>query len=289
MMYQAGSSREREVLGTAPIVVMLQFMSGPAASTAEMPGPGADGVQRIRAVAGALVLWKAVAATTPPPTVLELARRCGINRATAWRLLRTLEHHGLVDRDSVTQRYTVGYAAIVGASAATEDALIRRGRPLLTDLCLRTGEIATLAVARRFNLVYVDQVEPPNMMAPNWLDKPLPLHATSGGKAFLAWLGRDERDAILPAGLPRYTERTVTDREQLELELAEVRRTGFALCDREYEEFSSGASAAVLNSRRSPMAVAKGWGSALIYQGRRPREVGREAVQTPAEIRDLLD
>ena len=81
-------------------------------------------------------------------------------------------------------------------------------------------------MARRFNLVYVDQVEPPNMMAPNWLDKPLPLHATSGGKAFLAWLGRDERDAILPAELPRYTDHTVTDRDELERELAEVRRTG---------------------------------------------------------------
>src|ERR1700722_153463 len=170
MMYQAGSSREREVLGTAPIVVMLQFMSGPAASTAEMPGPGADGVQRIQAVDRAIVLLKAVAASTTPPTVLELARRCGINRATAWRLLRTLEHHGLVDRDVVTQRYTVGYGATVMAPAVTDDALVRRVRPLLTDLGLRTGEVATLAVARRFNLVHTDQFEPPNIMAPSWLD-----------------------------------------------------------------------------------------------------------------------
>jgi choline-sulfatase len=28
-------------------------------------------------------------------------------------------------------------------------------------------------VAKRFNLVYVDQVDPPHIMAPNWLDKPL--------------------------------------------------------------------------------------------------------------------
>ena len=167
-----------------------------------MPGGAPDGVQRIQAVDRAIVLLKAVAASTTPPTVLELARRCGINRATAWRLLRTLEHHGLVDRDTVTQRYTVGYGATVVASAVTDDALVRRVRPLLTDLCLRTGEVVTLAVARRFNLVYADQVEPPNMMAPNWLDKPAPLHATSGGKAFLAWLGRDERDAILPANCP---------------------------------------------------------------------------------------
>ena len=79
--------------------LMLHFMSGLAASNAEMPGPAADGVQRIQAVDRAIVLLKAVAASTTPPTVLELARRCGINRATAWRLLRTLEHHGLVDRE----------------------------------------------------------------------------------------------------------------------------------------------------------------------------------------------
>jgi len=96
---------------------MLHVMSGPAAGTAEMPGPATDGVQRIQAVDRAIVLLKAVAASTTPPTVLELARRCGINRATAWRLLRTLEHHGLVDRDVVTQRYMVGYGATVIASA----------------------------------------------------------------------------------------------------------------------------------------------------------------------------
>ena len=182
-----------------------------------------------------------------------------------------------------------GYGATVVASAVTDDALIRRVRPLLTDLCLRTGEAVTLAVARRFNLVYVDQVEPPNMMAPNWLDKPLPLHATSGGKVIpgLAGPGRTRRDPA--AELPRYTERTVTDREQLERELAGVRRTEFALCDREYEEFSSGASAAVLNSRRSPIAVVNVWGPAPRNSARRLREIGREAVQTADEIRDLLD
>jgi DNA-binding IclR family transcriptional regulator len=264
-------------------------MSRPLASAAEAPGTGGEGVQRIQAVDRAIVLLKAVAASSTPPTVLELARRCGINRATAWRLLRTLEHHGLVDRDLVTQRYTVGYGAISVASVATDDALIRRVRPLLTDLALRAGESVTLAVARRFNLVYVDQVEPPNMMAPSWLDKPLPLHATSGGKAFLAWLGRDERDAILPAELPRYTAHTITDRDHLEQELAEVRRTGYALCVREYEEFSSGASAAVLNSRRSPIAIVNVWGPAPRNPLGRLHEVGAEAVKTADGIRALLD
>jgi DNA-binding IclR family transcriptional regulator len=86
-----------------------------------------------------------VAASATPPTVLELARDCGINRSTAWRLLRTLEHHGLVDRDPITQRYTVGYGAISVAAAVTDDALVRRVRPLLAKLAAATGESVTLA------------------------------------------------------------------------------------------------------------------------------------------------
>jgi DNA-binding IclR family transcriptional regulator len=174
------------------------------------------------------------------------------------------------------------------ASAVTDDALVRRVRPLLEDLAVRTGESVTLAVAKRFNLVYVDQVDPPNVMAPNWLDKPLPLHATSGGKVFLAWLRRDERDAILPKELPRYTARTVTDREQLEQELDGVRSTGYALCTREYEEFSSGASAAVLNARSYPIAVVNVWGPAPRNPARRLNEIGRETVKTADEVRGLL-
>jgi DNA-binding IclR family transcriptional regulator len=258
---------------------------------AEQPGLAdeATSTLRIQAVDRAVALLKCVAEATTPPTALELAQACGINRSTAWRLLRTLEYHGLVDRDEITQRYTVGYGAISVAAAATDDALVRRVRPLLEKLAVRTGESVTLAVVKRFNLVYVDQVDPPNLVVPSWLGKPLPLHATSGGKVFLAWLGPGERDAILPKQLPRYTDRTITDRARLEAELEEVRRTGYGMCNREYEEFSSGASAAVLSSRRQPIAVINVWGPAPRNPVKRLHEIGREAVRTADEVRALLD
>jgi DNA-binding IclR family transcriptional regulator len=253
------------------------------------PADEGGGTQRIQAVDRAVALLKSVADATTPPTALELAQACGINRSTAWRLLRTLEYHGLVDRDEITQRYTVGYGAISVAAAVTDDALVRRVRPLLEKLAVRTGESVTLAMARRFNLVYVDQVDPPNLVVPSWLGKPLPLHATSGGKVFLAWLGPDERDAILPKELPRYTDHTVTDRARLDAEFGEIRRTGYSICNREYEEFSSGASAAVLSSRQYPIAVINVWGPAPRNPPRKLHEIGREAVRTAGEVRALLD
>jgi len=255
---------------------------------AESADAGA-GAHRIQAVDRAVALLKSVAASATPPTVLELARDCGLNRSTAWRLLRTLEHHGLVDRDPITRRYTIGYGAVSVAAVVTDDALVRRVRPLLGKLADVTGESVTLAVATRFNLVYVDQVDPPRVIVSSWLGKPLPLHATSGGKAFLAWLRPEEWDAILPKELPRYTAYTIIDRDLLVRELAEVRRVGYALCNREYEEFSSGASAVVLNTRQYPMAVINVWGPAPRNPPKKLHEIGREAVQTAREVRALLD
>ncbi len=247
------------------------------------------GYQRIQAVDRAVALLKAVADASTPPTVLELAQACGINRSTAWRLLRTLEYHGLVDRDPITQRYTIGYGAISVAAAVTDDALVRRVRPLIEKLAIRTSESVTLAVARRFNLVYVDQVDPPDLIMPSWLGQPLPLHATSGGKVFLAWLREDEREGILPKELQRYTDQTITDRAELDRQFAVIRQTGYALCAREYEEFSSGASAAVLSSRQYPMAVINVWGPAPRNPLSRLHEIGLEAVQTARRVRELLD
>ncbi|HSR86419.1 MAG TPA: IclR family transcriptional regulator [Streptosporangiaceae bacterium] len=258
---------------------------------ADSEAGGADsgaGYQRIQAVDRAVVLLKAVANSTTPPTVLELAQATGINRSTAWRLLRTLEYHGLLERDAITQRYTMGYGAIAIAAAVTDDALVRRARPLLEDLAMQFGESVTLAVAKRFNLVYVDQVDPPDAIVPSWLNKPLPLHATSGGKVFLAWLRADERAAILPKELQRYTDRTITDREDLGRELDAARRVGYALCVREYEEFSSGVSAAVLNSHQYPIAVVNVWGPAPRNPARRLHEIGRQTAATAESVRALI-
>src|SRR5450432_1537772 len=101
---------------------MMRTVSSESAPTLE-PDRAPSGVQ---SVDRALRLLKAVAASAEPASAKELAQRCGVNRSTAWRLLATLEGHGLVERDAVTGRYLVGYAAFQIASADDHDALARR-------------------------------------------------------------------------------------------------------------------------------------------------------------------
>jgi DNA-binding IclR family transcriptional regulator len=242
----------------------------------------------IQAVDRAAELLKAVARSPQPLSVSELASATGLNRSTAWRLLATLDHHGLVERDPATQRYSVGHAVLQIAAAGDHDALVRRARPVLQRLAQRTGETANLAVAKRFNLVYVDQVEAPNVMSPNWLGRSVPLHATSSGKAFLAWLPREEREALTPVRLKRYTETTITSRRDLEEELEAVRRDGYSICAGELEQTLYGASSAVLNERQRPVAIVSVWGPEhRVFRERLP-EVGAEAVRAAGEIKRLL-
>jgi DNA-binding IclR family transcriptional regulator len=254
----------------------------------EPKNTASSGLRTIQAVDRAADLLKAVAHSRRPLSVGELAAATGLNRSTAWRLLATLDRHGLVERDPATQRYSVGYAVLQMAAAGDYDALVRRARPVLERLAVRTGETASLAVAKRFNLVYVDQVEAPNVMSPNWLGRSVPLHATSSGKAFLAWLPPEEREVLTPVRLKRYTDTTITTRRELEDELDAVRREGYSICVGELEETLYGASAAVLNERQRPVAIVSVWGPQhRVFRDRLP-EIGAQAVRAASEIERLL-
>ena len=104
--------------------------------------------------------------------------------------------------------------------------MVRRAHHVLERVCAQTGEAASLALARRSDLVYVDEVAPPSVLTVNWLARPVPLHATSTGKAWLAWLPRAEARGVLGPALEGFTDATVTDFGRLFGELAADPRAG---------------------------------------------------------------
>jgi DNA-binding IclR family transcriptional regulator len=236
---------------------------------------------RIQSIDRAVELLEAIAAAPEPQTGPALADGTGLNRSTAWRILATLEHHGLVERDSETNRYRLGFAVLRLAAAAGHEPLVRLAHPILRRLADATGETVNLAVARRLELVYADQVQPRRVMAPDWLGHAVPLHATSTGKAFLAALPEHELEH-LPA-LERFTDTTITDPGALRAELAGVRERGYATSHGELEPALWGASAAVLDASGRPAAVLSVWGVESRVHGRLD-ELG---ITTAAAAREL--
>lgn len=216
---------------------------------------------RVQSVERATDLLQAVAdAAGARATVTELAAATGLNRATAWRILRTLEAKGFVHRDPRTRSFTIGTTVVDLARAAPDDSWTSRAHEVLRTLSLQTRETTALAMLDEGDLRYVDEVNPPDRDHRSWLGTTVdPKHATSGGKVFLAFT---DSEAATNGSLPRYTDTTITSRRALDRELAQVRSQGYALCRGEFWSESWGVSAPLLSSDQRLMGALSCWGPA---------------------------
>jgi DNA-binding IclR family transcriptional regulator len=211
----------------------------------------------VQSVARAAGLLRQLAVLGRPASLAELAAACGLERTTAWRLLTTLEACGLVDRESSSDGFRVGFGAVAVAAAALGDgtALASRVRPELRRLCAATSEAAAVCLVRGSRVLVVDQVDPPSVVSVSWVGQEFPLHASSPGKLVLASLDPADLDRFLAQPLQALTERTITDASALRRELARVRASGVAASDQEFERGCIGFSAAVTDWAGRPVAI----------------------------------
>jgi DNA-binding IclR family transcriptional regulator len=260
-------------------------MSGAAV----VAGPAAP-AQRVRSLERGLALLVAVGdAGRDGRGTAELADACGLNRATAWRLLATLEDRGFIERDPASNRYRMGYAVLRLSAAAGVEGLVRRAHHVLVRISEQTGETADLALAGRQGLTYVDEVAPPSVLAANWLGRPVPLHATSSGKAFLAWLPPAEAAALLAAPLTPFTDATLVSPERMQAELAATRQRGYGICRGELEPTLYGVSAPVLDAAGRPVAVFSIWGPRDRVPDARFAALGQLARDAAASVAHALE
>jgi len=233
-------------------------------------------------------LLRAVASSSGPgSTLARLAEECGLNRGTAWRILTTLEASGAVTCDRETGRWAIGLALVELAAATGVEGLIAAAHGVLERLSWQTGETADLAVVRAEGLTYVDEVAPVSIVTANWLGRSVPLHATSTGKALLAFLTDEEVDRLLPQELEAHSATTVTDRAALLEELTVTRERGYGTCLGELESSLFGVSAPALDRDGRPLAIVSIWGPGLRVTADRLPALGELAVEAATEIARL--
>ncbi|HKE81340.1 MAG TPA: IclR family transcriptional regulator C-terminal domain-containing protein [Solirubrobacteraceae bacterium] len=172
----------------------------------------------------------------PALTLSEVARLTGITRATARRILLTLEEVGHVRSDgrlfSLTPRVlSLGWAYLSSLN------LWETAQPMMEDLAQRTNESCSAATLDLPDVVYVARVPTRRIMTISLgVGTRLPAYCTSMGRVLLAGLPDAEVAAFLAsARLERQTDRTITDPRRLRAAVDEVRERGWALVDQELE------------------------------------------------------
>jgi DNA-binding IclR family transcriptional regulator len=111
-------------------------------------------------------------------------------------------------------------------------------RPEIPKLAAETDEVANLGVEENGLRVLVDKSEPPEGIYDNPpIGQFTNMHWTSLGKAILSTRSPGRVAEIVDAhGLPRATDRTITDLESLRAELSETRDRGYSIEDEERRE-----------------------------------------------------
>ena len=220
-------------------------------------------------------------------TLSELARQLGQSPATIYRVLGTLEAHGMAEVDPPTQAWFVGAGAFrLGSAFLRRANVIERSQPALRQLMRATGETSNLGIERDGEVLFVSQAEaaetiraffPPGTVSP--------MHASGIGKALLGTYGEAALAQFLRGRrLARFTDKTITDPAALTEALRRDRARGYAIDDEEKAIGMRCIAAPILNVHDEAVAGISVSGPTHRITSDRVAEIGRLVGDAAREI-----
>ena len=187
----------------------------------------------------------------------DLARRAGLDKATARRLLIALAGHRLIEQEPRSRRYRLG--AGLSRLARIRDAhfpFVRLAAPVIRELSLETGETVHLSEfsAGALLTLHVELSAKANRVNVD-VGQVLPLHGTASGIAFLAASRLEVVSAYLEKPLQAFTAHTMTGPDILAKAIALAATRGYSRSSQGYEEGVHSIGAAILGADGQPVGT----------------------------------
>jgi DNA-binding IclR family transcriptional regulator len=221
--------------------------------------------------------------------VTDIAAELCVHKSTAFRLVATLESHGMVEQNEDRGKYRlgVGMLRLAGATTARLD-VVQEARPITRKLAADSGETVNIAVLSDRSALYLDQVAGQSAVQPhNWVGQHIPLHATSNGKVLLSSLDADEVDRRVPT-LKTYTSDTITTKVRFRRELATVQDQGYAVAVDELEVGLTAIAAPIRNAHGDVIASLSVSGPTFRLSETRVKEIVPLVIDSAEEISHRL-
>ncbi|MEZ5094754.1 MAG: IclR family transcriptional regulator [Nocardioides sp.] len=162
--------------------------------------------------------------------VSQLARRTGVGKSTAHRVVWTLVSEGLLEKVDETGLFRLtATMRNLGVSAETAQSLHQAATQALDQLRKVTDNTLHLAILDGSDVLYVERRESPTALQVfSRVGGRNSAHVTSTGKVLLAYLEPEEQRRIVEdMRLARKTPFTITSRTAFLTELGKVRKQGF--------------------------------------------------------------
>lgn len=191
----------------------------------------------IHSVEKAIALLDLLTAQAQPMALTELHKRLGWPKSTIHGLLSTLRAGGLIEQGN-DGRYWLGIRLFeYGSAVSNAWNVAALARPSLQEACAALGESVFLSVLDHGAVVTLAEEESRECLrVVSEVGARLPIHCTSQGKLFLAYLSQSEvRHILRNAPMKEFTPNTITKPETLAPELDQIRAQGYAVENGEYK------------------------------------------------------
>ncbi len=197
-------------------------------------------MSNVQAVERAFAILQTIATHPEGVGVTAIAKQVGLPKSTVFRILATLETLKAVERvsESNQEGYRVGPKLIdLVSQTPYAQHLGTIARPYLLELAETAGEAVGLAIPDGDQVYFVDQVPSQHyVQIRDWTDSRVPLHTSASGKVFLAYWSDEALGRYLMRPLPKFTQHTITDPQELRQELTQINEQGYAWSRDEFEE-----------------------------------------------------
>ena len=186
-----------------------------------------------------LDILDAVAAATKPISVTEINESLNLPKATAHRLCAELEAQGYLIKKINGKSYMPGNRLHDMAVGVLSHSRFRAHRhAILEALSREVGETCNIAYPDNLRMAYSDRVEtdrPLKLTFP--MDTRVPLHCTASGKLFLSSLPLKKRKSVIEKlDLKAHTKNSITDSDQLLLEIEKIKANQLSIDNEELFE-----------------------------------------------------
>lgn len=219
--------------------------------------------------------------------VTRISQLLELPKSSVHDILSTLHNEGLVEKDCERNHYSLGLKLFELGNMARANLELRRiATPFLRALNEDLDETVHLTILDGWEVLYIECFESTKQLRTySVIGVRAPLHCTAVGKAILSFFTEKQVSEMIKAmGLPRFTENTITDRQRLDRELAEIRKRGFAVDNAEHEEGVRCVGAPIHNHEAQVVASISVSGPSQRMTSERDKEVGRLLVAKTHEI-----
>ncbi|HSE90101.1 MAG TPA: IclR family transcriptional regulator [Candidatus Binatia bacterium] len=203
----------------------------------------------MRTLKRAFLILETLAGEAKKLSLVEIAEKTRIDKATCLRFLTSLEDIGLVRRDQRTRLYEMGPKAIFLSSGFLKTFRVEdRVRPYLERLATETEETAFYSVRKGSSRVPL-YVHESRHVTRTQVEIGVAVALTNGciSRAILAFLPEQEIDQLLKESIVPATPWSIINPKQIRKSIAEVRARGYSVGIREIAQNTNAVAAPVFN------------------------------------------